>query len=92
MVRQMDNLESEIEVTKLQFCFAENKIQSFAKRHNLPSREEIIEVLGMLDKWSERAMDIMSNLFDLYVQNGILEKKTRNRRRNGNSVRRIFEC
>ena len=80
MAIQMEDLETKKEVAKLQFGLAENTMLSFQKRHKLPSRKEIMDAYGMLDKWSEIAMDIMSTLFDFYVQDGILEKKTRNRR------------
>ena len=75
MARQMENLETEKDVAQSQFCRAEYNMQSFAKTQKLPSRKEIIDALSMLDKWSESAMGIMSNLFDLYVQYGMFEKQ-----------------
>ena len=71
----MENLETKKDVAQSHFCRAEYNMQYFAKTQELPSRKEVIDALGMLDKWSESAMDIMSNLFDLYDQYGMFEKQ-----------------
>ena len=42
--------------------------------HKLPSRKEVLDTLGSLDKWSERAIEILSTLLDLYFKDSQLEK------------------
>ncbi|MEW8546883.1 MAG: hypothetical protein AB2693_25490, partial [Candidatus Thiodiazotropha sp.] len=55
---------------KSNFSLAQNNLQG----PELISRREILNVLESLDKWSEIAMDMMSELSDFYVADHLLEK------------------
>ena len=72
MTSQMENLEQA--EAKSSFCYAQNTLLLFAEGHELSSRKAILDNLGSLDKWSERAMETMSTLSDLYLKNSQLEK------------------
>ena len=74
MTSQMENLELEKAEAKSSFCRAQNTLFFYAESHELPSRKAILDILGSLDKWSERAMETMSTLSDLYFKSSQLEK------------------
>ena len=74
MTSQMENLELEKAEAKSSFCRAQNTLLFFAEGHKLPSRKAILDILGSLDKWSERAMETMSTLSELYFRSSQLEK------------------
>ena len=74
MTSQMENLELEKAEAKSSFCRAQNTLLFYAESHELPSRKAILDILGSLDKWSERAMETMSTLSDLYFKSSQLEK------------------
>ena len=42
--------------------------------YELPSRKEILDTIGSLDKWSEIAIEILYTLSDLYFKDSLLEK------------------
>ena len=62
MPSQMENLELEKAEAKSSFCRAQNNLLFFAEGHKLPRRKAFLDILGSLDKWSERAMETMSTL------------------------------
>ena len=62
MTSQMENLEQEMAEAKSSFCEAQNNLLFFTESYKLPNRKAILDTLGSLDKWSERAMETMSTL------------------------------
>ena len=60
MASQMQNLELETAKAKSNFCLAQNNLLLLTEGQELPSRTEILDTLGSLDKWSERAIEILS--------------------------------
>ena len=63
MDSQMENLELEKAKAKSNLCLTQNNLLLLTEGHELPSRTEILDTSGSLDKWSESAIEILSNLF-----------------------------
>ena len=74
MIFQMENLELEKVTANSYFRQAHNKLLLLTEGHELPSRKEILDALGSLDKWSESAIEILYTLSDLYFKDSQLEK------------------
>ena len=74
MIYQMENLELENVKANSNFRQAQNNLLLLTEGHELPSRKEILDALGSLDKWSESAIEILYTLSDLYFKDSQLEK------------------
>ena len=74
MIYQMENLELENVKANSNFRQAQNNLLLLTEGHELPSRKEILDALGSLDKCSESAIEILYTLSDLYFKDSQLEK------------------
>ena len=74
MIYQMENLEQEKVKANSNFRRAQNNLLLLIEGYELPSRKEILDVLGSLDKWSESAIEILYTLSDLYFKGSQLDK------------------
>ena len=59
MTYQMENLEMEKVKANSNFCRALNHLLLLTEGDELPSRKEILEALGSLDKCSGNAIEIL---------------------------------
>ena len=74
MIYQMENLELKKITANSNLRQAQNKLLLLTEGHELPSRKEILDALGSLDKWSESPIEILYTLSDLYFKDSQLEK------------------
>ena len=74
MIYQMENLELEKVKANSNFRRAQNNLLLLIEGYELPSRKEILDALGSLDKWSERAFEILYTLSDLFFKGSQLDK------------------
>ena len=86
MIYQMENLEMEKVKANSNVCRAQNNLLFLTEGHELPSRKEILDALGSLDKWSESAIKILPTLSDLSTG-----KEPHDRRGDGKTGRGLFE-
>ena len=74
MIYQMENLEQEKVKANSNYRRAQNKLLLLIEGYELPSRKEILDALGSLDKWSESVIEILYTLSDLYFKGSQLDK------------------
>ena len=74
MIYQMENLEQEKVKANSNYRRAQNNLLLLIEGYELPSRKEILDALGSLDKWSESAIEILYTLSDLYFKASQLDK------------------
>ena len=74
MIYQMENLEQEKVKANSNYRRAQNNLLLLIEGYELPSRKEILDALGSLDKWSESAIEILYTLSDLYFKGSQLDK------------------
>ena len=74
MINQIENLEQEKVKANSSYDRAQNNLLLLIEGYELPSRKEILDALGSLDKWSESAIEILYTLSDLYFKGSQLEK------------------
>ena len=74
MIYQIENLEQEKVKANLNYDRAQYNLLLLIEGYELPSRKEILDALGSLDKWSESAIEILSTFSDLYFKGSQLEK------------------
>ena len=74
MLYQIENLEQEKVKANSNYDRAQNNLLLLIEGYELPSRKEILDALGSLDKWSESAIEILYTLSDLYFKGSQLEK------------------
>ena len=74
MIYQMENLEQEKVKANWNYRRAQNNLLLLIEGYELPSRKEILDALGSLDKWSESAIEILYTLSDLYFKGSQLDK------------------
>ena len=70
----MENLEQEKVKANSNYRRAQNNLLLLIEDYELPSRKEILDALGSLDKWSESAIEILYTLSDLYFKGSQLDK------------------
>ena len=70
----MENLEQEKVEANSNYRRAQNNLLLLIEGYELPSRKEILDALGSLDKWSESAIEILYTLSDLYFKGSQLDK------------------
>ena len=75
MIYQMENIEQEKVKANSNYRRAQNNLLLLIEGYKLPSRKEILDAIGSLDKWSESAFEILYTLSDLYFK-GNQQKKT----------------
>ena len=74
MIYQMENLEQERVKANSNYRRAQNNLLLLIEGYELPSRKEILDALGSLDRWSESAIEILYTLSDLYFKASQLDK------------------
>ena len=76
MIYQMENLEHEKVKANSNYRRAQNNLLLLIEgyMYELPSRKEILDALGSLDKWSLSAIEILYTLSDLYFKGSHLDK------------------
>ena len=74
MIYQMENLEQEKVKASSNYRRAQNNLLLLIDGYELPSRKEILDALGSLDKWSESAIEILYTLSDLYIKGSQQDK------------------
>ena len=74
MIYQMENLEQEKVKANSNYRRAQNNLLLLIEGYELPSRKEILDALGSLDRWSESAIEILYTLSDLYFKASQLDK------------------
>ena len=74
MMYQMENLEQEKVKANSNYRRAQNNLLLLIEGYELPSRKEILDALGSLDKRSESAIEILYTLSDLYFKDSQLDK------------------
>ena len=74
MIYQIENLEQEKVKANSSYRRAQNNLLLLIEGYELPSRKEILDALGSLDKWSECAIEILYTLSDLYFKGSQLDK------------------
>ena len=74
MIYQMENLEQEKVKANSNYRRAQNNLLLLIEGYELPSRKEILDALGSLDKWSESAIEILYTLSELYFKGSQLDK------------------
>ena len=74
MIYQMEKLEQEKVKANSNYRRAQNNVLLLIEGYELPSRKEILDALGSLDKWSDSAIEILYTLSDLYFKSSQLDK------------------